>query len=388
MRQRQVWLVWLCSIASISAQPLSRGDVFVGQFEMGGSSVDGLFELRVHSPVSGQATWLSEALGAHPGWMASCHEQMGDSYNCAGAALEKPVFGYLNYTTLGVCQESSGQCSGPPDKQPGTGCMQYGCWSPACGCNVGTGEGCWGQDMREAIALIQRGMGIGEAQVAECTFNRKIHFAQLAGARAAIVFNNRDYGAIYMAASDDDYNNVSIPAVFVTRQAGLHLFEMIQQAHPLPLDASLTNMTEHSLRVTVTDVTTRAPTPSPQGAPAVPPQRQWIEAQVEMRVNVGLYIDSDGVPSQGVFAKYRVHGYTDRVTHSAGAGSLPVITDHLSLFPSCTSAQGSGGSSVCTVDDVAWITPFPRWYRTRAMGLQGLLLGGVADSNDDTGFAF
>jgi hypothetical protein len=66
--------------------------------------------------------------------------------------------------------------------------------------------------------------------------------AQLAGARAAIVFNNRDYGAIYMAASDDDYNNVSIPAVFVTRQAGLHLFEMIQQAHPLPLDASLTNM--------------------------------------------------------------------------------------------------------------------------------------------------
>jgi len=43
MRQRQVWLVWLCSIASISAQPLSRGDVFVGQFEMGGSSVDGLF---------------------------------------------------------------------------------------------------------------------------------------------------------------------------------------------------------------------------------------------------------------------------------------------------------------------------------------------------------
>jgi hypothetical protein len=39
---------------------------------------------------------------------------------------------------------------------------------------------------------------------------------------------------------------------------------MIREAHPLPLEATLTNMTEHSIRVTVTDV---LPAP-PQGAPA------------------------------------------------------------------------------------------------------------------------
>jgi len=50
--------------------------------------------------------------------------------------------------------------------------------------------------------------------------------------------HNREYTAIYapiyMAAGDDDYNNVSIPAVFVTRQAGLHLFQMIQQVREEP----------------------------------------------------------------------------------------------------------------------------------------------------------
>jgi hypothetical protein len=192
---------------------------------MGGSSVDGFFELRVHSPVSGQATWLTEALGAHPGWMTSCH-QADLAFDCAGGALERPVFGYLNYTGLGVCTGDNG-CAGPPDEQPATGCVQYGCWTRACGCNPGTGAGCWGTNMRDSIALVQRGRGIGEAQVDECTFARKVYNAQLAGARAVIVYNNQPYGSIYMASGGgDDYPNASIPAVFVTRQAGLKLFQV------------------------------------------------------------------------------------------------------------------------------------------------------------------
>ena len=39
-------------VAPGRAPPLQAGDVFVGQFERGGSAVDGLFELRVHSPVA------------------------------------------------------------------------------------------------------------------------------------------------------------------------------------------------------------------------------------------------------------------------------------------------------------------------------------------------
>ena len=60
-------------VAPGRAPPLQAGDVFIGQFERGGSSVDGLFELRVHSPVTGQASWMSEALGPHPGVFSLRH---------------------------------------------------------------------------------------------------------------------------------------------------------------------------------------------------------------------------------------------------------------------------------------------------------------------------
>ena len=203
-------------------QPLRQGDVFVGQFDRGGSSVDGVFELRVHSPITGQAVWLNEALGAHPGWMTNCH-QARISLDCAGAALERPVFGYLNYTGLGQCEGSNacaGAGPGDPQVQPSTGCHMYGCWASACGCNAASGAGCWGTDMREAIALVQRGMGVGEERVEECTFTRKIFNAEMAGARAVVVYNNLPYGTIYMAAGDNDAN-VTIPAVFVTRSANV-----------------------------------------------------------------------------------------------------------------------------------------------------------------------
>ena len=36
------------------------------------------------------------------GWMTNCHgSSAGAGLGCAGAALEKPVFGRLNYTALG-----------------------------------------------------------------------------------------------------------------------------------------------------------------------------------------------------------------------------------------------------------------------------------------------
>ena len=54
-----------------------------------------------------------------------------------------------------------------------------------------------------------------------------------------------------------------------------------------------------------------------------------------MRVNVGLYIDDDGVPSQGVYGKYKAEGYTD-----AGFPNIPSLfhfghTDMMTLFPKC-----------------------------------------------------
>ena len=94
--------------ASQSAALLAAADVFVGSFEMGGSSVDGLFELRVHSPKTGQATWMTEGLGPHPGWMTSCHAAGLDA--CAGGSLETPVFGYLNYTGFGSCSGGACRC--------------------------------------------------------------------------------------------------------------------------------------------------------------------------------------------------------------------------------------------------------------------------------------
>ena len=52
--------------------------------------------------------------------------------------------------------------------------------------------------------------------------------------------------------------------------------------------------------------------------------------------------------------------------------------------------QGQAG--VCTVEEVAWLTPFPRWYSRRAVGIQGLIVGGSdvtgIDYQDDTGFSF
>ena len=74
----------------------------------------------------------------------------------------------------------------PPDVQPSTGCVEFGCWSRGCGCDVGTGRGCWGTDMRGAIALVQRGVGVGEDVVIGCTFSDKIRNAEMAGAKAAI----------------------------------------------------------------------------------------------------------------------------------------------------------------------------------------------------------
>jgi hypothetical protein len=192
------------SAAPSDGQPLQSGEVFVGQFELPFSTAQGDFELRVHSPVTGQATWLTEALGPNAGWMSSCHTASVDdpSARCAGGPLEKPVFGYLNYSSLGVCTGSNA-CSGPPYEQASTGCVPYGCWTSACGCDARSGDGCWGKDMRGALALIQRGSGVGEPAVRTCTFTLKLHNAQLAGARAAIVYNNNGYGGTYMARGPD-----------------------------------------------------------------------------------------------------------------------------------------------------------------------------------------
>ena len=91
------------------------------------------------------------------------------------------------------------------------------------------------------------------------------------------------------------------------------------QAAPHPLQASLTNLTEHSTRLTINTVTptppanaapNAAPAPPPPpplpGPPATPGQRLWVEGVVEVRVNVGLWIDEDGVPAAGVYAAYQV----------------------------------------------------------------------------------
>ena len=86
--------------------------------------------------------------------------------------------------------------------------------------------------MRESITLLQRGAGVAEPVSDDCSFSKKIRNAEDAGALAVIVFNNVPYGSVYMSSTGEE--NVTIPAVFVTRQAGLHLLEMIQQVPSLP----------------------------------------------------------------------------------------------------------------------------------------------------------
>ncbi len=135
-------------IATVSAQSFMVGDVFSGQFEYDFGN-GGEFEIRVHSPIHGATTISQFGIGPVPGQMTQCDTSNG--FNCAGGPLEVPVFGYLNYTGLGAC--TSPGCS--PAIQPSTGCSAYGCQIQACGCNQDTQEGCWGADLRGAIALIQ-----------------------------------------------------------------------------------------------------------------------------------------------------------------------------------------------------------------------------------------
>mmetsp|Transcript_45745 Transcript_45745/g.108416 ORF Transcript_45745/g.108416 Transcript_45745/m.108416 type:complete len:1782 (-) Transcript_45745:139-5484(-) len=251
----RVWsalVVLLCLIeAGHAAIALQKGDTFSGQFEISGLTDDNYFVLRAHSPQHGAFTWIT-GLGHAPGWMTHCTPPN----SCAGGPLTSPVFGTVNVTGVGACTDAN-SCTAPPAVQPGTGCRVYGCYNPACGCNIGTGVGCFGRDMRNTIALVQRGSGVGEHEPPSdqsCTFSRKIHNAEMAGASAAIVFNNQPYAAVYMAA-DSEYTNLTIPAIFLTRDAGLLLWDMIQEAEMTGgVDVSLTNQTENAMRLSIDDV--------------------------------------------------------------------------------------------------------------------------------------
>ena len=139
--------------------------------------------------------------------------------------------------------------------------------------------------MRGAIVLVQRGVGVGERVDASitCTFSLKIWNAQKAGAAAVIVLNNVYYGNVVMGSDGLYDTNITIPGVFVDRGAGLQLFALVQVIWPQCLsllfqgsltvlsrgqeamrssqavDVSITNSTESSLRLTVTEVMVKFP---------------------------------------------------------------------------------------------------------------------------------
>jgi hypothetical protein len=139
-------LVWHIGLSS--AQSLSVGDVFVGQFEYDQGS-GGEFEIRLHSAQRGALTISQYGIGPTSGQMTQCDPSTG--MNCAGGPLDNPIFGYLNVSGVGSC--TSPGCS--PQIQPSTGCNAFGCQIPSCGCTQETQQGCWGVDLRGAVALIQ-----------------------------------------------------------------------------------------------------------------------------------------------------------------------------------------------------------------------------------------
>eukprot|EP00286_Rhodomonas_abbreviata_P025551 CAMPEP_0181300836 /NCGR_PEP_ID=MMETSP1101-20121128/7101_1 /TAXON_ID=46948 /ORGANISM="Rhodomonas abbreviata, Strain Caron Lab Isolate" /LENGTH=1721 /DNA_ID=CAMNT_0023406097 /DNA_START=152 /DNA_END=5313 /DNA_ORIENTATION=+ len=307
--------VGLCTTGH-AANTFQEGDTFVGQFEMGGLADDNYFVLRAHSPQHGAFTWLT-GVGHAPGWMTHCTPP--DS--CAGGPLVRPIFGTLNVVGRGTCTDSN-SCTAPPAVQPGTGCVPYGCQVEGCGCDRESGEGCWGLNFNNTIVLIQRGESVGEGASKEsCTFGRKIFNAENAGASAVIVFNNLPYAAVYMAA-DSKYTNLTIPAVFVTRDAGLLLWEMINDANLTGgVDVSLTNQTENSMRLTITSV-------EQIGA------AQSVYGDVEFRLEDG---GLENVTNNEAFpyGSFRVMG--------------TAIDDTMTLRPMCQS-----NAKECAYDKVLW----------------------------------
>ena len=149
--QQRIFVLFLIQsiwIQCTSTQSLSVGDVFVGQFEYDQGSA-GEFEIRIHSAVHGALVISQYGVGPVPGQMTQCDPATG--FNCAGGPLENPIFGFLNYTGLGACSQPG--CT--PQIQPSTGCIAYGCQVQACGCVADRSQGCWGVDLRGAVALIQ-----------------------------------------------------------------------------------------------------------------------------------------------------------------------------------------------------------------------------------------
>jgi len=108
-----------------------------------------------------------------------------------------------------------------------------------------------------------------------------------------------------------------------------------------------------------------------------------------MRVNVALYLDEDGVPSQGVYGKYLAMGHTD-----VGVPGLPGWpwpqwgnSDMMTLYPKCLNTVALGAA--CRADQVAWVSPFPRWFSNLgAIGMQGALRGEGTNTVDLAGGAF
>mmetsp|Transcript_34305 Transcript_34305/g.107475 ORF Transcript_34305/g.107475 Transcript_34305/m.107475 type:complete len:787 (-) Transcript_34305:21-2381(-) len=312
------------------------GDSFAGQFEFGGRDTRNLYELRVHSPVDGSLKWMSDAIGANSGWFTQCHQQT--SISCAGGPIDRPIFGALNVSGIGQCTQNSA-CTGPPDRQPSTGCVQYGCWTIECGCNTVSRRGCWGADLRGSIVLIQRGSGVGEPSIYSCSFDRKLYNAQMAGASAAIIYNNLPYGTVIMASGEAEYANLTIPAIFVTQEVGLRLFQLIQDAYPQSLEASLTNLTEHSIRLTIDEVTRTN-------------EMTKLAGSLEFRMQDG---------TEDEFGHFRVEGFQS--------------ANQLAIVPACSSSDqessgGLGRDAFCN-GNVKWLAMSKRM---RAFGMIGELV--------------
>lgn len=114
----------------------------------------------------------------HPNrYLSHCHAP-GVNAGCAGIALERPISGALNVSSVAQCTRAT--CPAGPSRQPSSGCIPYGCRVVACGCTAQTPRGCTGKDFQGGVALIQRGMGIGEPRPVspeQCTFDLKLRCA-------------------------------------------------------------------------------------------------------------------------------------------------------------------------------------------------------------------